>query len=88
MTMRMFAEVVANSIEELVERYGYSLKIQQRSNSFDLFLIYPDYCRNDPLRIMTFSDEFSYQAMLNDSQTVDKILEVIGKNERKRIVKI
>lgn len=60
----------------------------RRDNNYDLFLIYPDYCLNDPLRIMTFSDKYTEQEMLRDSDIVREILEIIKRNENAYIIQI
>ena len=84
----MFAELISESIEEVVNKYGYEIKIEKRDDNYDLFLIYPDYCLNDPLRIMTFSDKYTKQEMLHDSDVVREILEIIKRNENAYIIQI
>jgi len=84
----MFAELISEGIEEVVNKYGYEIKIEKRDNNYDLFLIYPDYCLNDPLRIMTFSDKYTKQEMLCEPDVVREILEIIKRNEKAYIVKI
>lgn len=81
----MFAELISEDITEVAQRYGYDIKIEKRDDSYDLCLIYPDYCLNDPLRITTFSDEFTPQQMLRDSDTVRKYLKLL-KETKMRIL--
>lgn len=84
----MYAEIIADDLKELAWQYGYDIEIKQRGNSYDVFLIYPKYCINEPHRLMTFSDEFSESQMLRDSGVERKVLEVIKRNSNKRIVKV
>lgn len=84
----MFAELISEDIVDVVQKYGYDIKIEKRDNNYDLFLIYPDYCLNDPLRIMTFSDKYTEQEMLRDSDIVREILEIIKRNENAYIIQI
>lgn len=86
--MRVFAEVVANDIEELAHHYGYSINIQQIGDSFVLFLVYPYYHNTIPLRIMTFNSEFTKQDILNNTDAANKIIEVINRNNNKHVVHI
>lgn len=84
----MFAELISEDIVDVVQKYGYDIKIEKRDNNYDLFLIYPDYCLNDPLRIMTFSDKYTEQEMLRESDVVREILEIIKRNENAYIIQI
>jgi hypothetical protein len=84
----MFAELISEDIVGVVQKYGYDIKIEKRDNNYDLFLIYPDYCLNDPLRIMTFSDKYTEQEMLREPDVVREILEIIKRNENAYIIQI
>ena len=84
----MFAELISEDIVDVAQKYGYDIKIEKRDNNYDLFLIYPDYCLNDPLRITTFSDKYTEQEMLREPDVVREILEIVKRNENAYIIQI
>lgn len=84
----MYATVIADDLLTLTRHFGYDLEIREHGESFDLYLIYPTYTTNEPYRILTFSNEFTREEMLQDSSAEKRILEILERNKGVRLAKV